>query len=186
LGTDQSVAAAGQSLDVRAFADSGGKGVRGRGRAPHLASPSGRVLARCNHLIVAAGYTNIRSKPALARPLEQRLQTSHFPVVTLRLRGLQLTEESQKMLMQRDLLRPRLVSVVELVAHGEKVTPFGVRSCIRSRRRRERMQDLTLGRESGRRGLDRGDLLDLLDKGRDYARVELRARAALEFRQRRV
>ncbi len=42
-----------------------------------------------------------------------------------------------------------------------------------------------LGGERGRRSLQRGGRFDLRSEGRDYARVELRARTALELHERR-
>ena len=43
----------------------------------------------------------------------------HLGSVSLRLRGLHLTEQGQEPLVQRDFLGPRLVRVFELATHGQ-------------------------------------------------------------------
>src|SRR5439155_4218069 len=85
--------------------------------------PRSEVRRRVPSVLLAAGHAHVGRQPALPRPLERETQTPHFGRIAFRLRGLQLTQQREKPLVQRDLLGSRLVTVVELATHAQRRTP---------------------------------------------------------------
>jgi uncharacterized protein YjbJ (UPF0337 family) len=89
----------------------------------HLTLRSSPFAPLQNHRTSATpSYTDVRSEPALSRPLEQGLNAPDLGFVRLCLSGLHLPEEREEALVQRDLLGPRFVPVIELFAHTEEAS----------------------------------------------------------------